>query len=81
MFKKRAITAKGKLTGGRIKISVKLGNQIKWPEDFDLTQLPGYQSPDIAIELLSSTKIGKEFSLSSNKLNYLFRSLDGLIEA
>ncbi|MFT6121502.1 MAG: hypothetical protein ACJASG_000013 [Oleiphilaceae bacterium] len=26
MFKKRAITAKGKLTGGRIKISVKLGN-------------------------------------------------------
>ena len=72
---KWALTAKGKLAGGRIKTSVKLGDYIEWPEDFNLTQLPAHQSPDIAIELLSSTKIGKEFGLSSNKLNYLFSEL------
>jgi very-short-patch-repair endonuclease len=72
---KWALTAKGKLAGGRIKTSVKLGDYIEWPEDFDLTQLPAHQSPDIAVELVSSTKIGKEFSLSSNKVNYLFSEL------
>ena len=72
---KWALTAKGKLAGGRIKTSVKLGDYIEWPESFDLTQLPAHQSPDIAVELVSSTKIGKEFSLSSNKVNYLFSEL------
>jgi hypothetical protein len=70
-----ALTAKGKLAGGRIKTSVKLGDYIEWPENFDLTQLPAHQSPDIAVELVSSTKIGKEFGISATKLNYLFSEL------
>ena len=72
---KWALTAKGKLTGGRIKTSAKLGDYIEWPEGFDLTQLPTHQSPDIPIELLSSTKIGKEFGITANKLNHLFSEL------
>jgi very-short-patch-repair endonuclease len=72
---KWALTAKGRLTGGRIKTSAKLGDYIEWPEDFDLTQLPAHQSPDIPVELVSSTRIGKEFAISSNKLNYLFSEL------
>jgi hypothetical protein len=72
---KWALTAKGKLTGGRIKTSVKLGDYIEWPENFDLTQLPAHQSPDAPIELVSSTKLGKEFGISANKLNYLFSEL------
>lgn len=72
---KWTLTAKGKLAGGRIKSSIKLGDYIEWPENFDLTQLPVHQSPDIPIELISSTKIGKEFGISANKLNYLFSEL------
>jgi hypothetical protein len=69
------LTAKGKLAGGRIKNSVKLGDYIEWPEGFDLAQLPAHQSPDVPVELVSSTKIGKEFGISSNKLNFLFSEL------
>jgi hypothetical protein len=72
---KWALTAKGKLAGGRIKTSVKLGDYIEWPEDFDLAQLPAHQSPDIPVELVSSTKIAKEFAISANKLNFLFSEL------
>ena len=72
---KWALTAKGKLAGGRIKTSVKLGDYIEWPENFDLTQLPAHQSPDIPVELVSSTKIAKEFAISANKLNYLLSEL------
>jgi hypothetical protein len=72
---KWTLTAKGKLAGGRIKSSIKLGDYIEWPENFDLTQLPVHQGPDIPVELISSTKIGKEFGISANKLNYLFSEL------
>jgi very-short-patch-repair endonuclease len=72
---KWALTAKGKLAGGRIKTSAKLGDYIEWPEGFDLTRLPAHQSPDMPVELVSSTKIGKEFAISSNKLNYLLSEL------
>lgn len=72
---KWTLTAKGKLAGGRIKTSVKLGDYIEWPEDFDITQLPTHQSPDVPVELVSSTKISKEFGISANKLNYLFSEL------
>ena len=72
---KWTLTAKGKLAGGRIKTSIKLGNYIEWPESFDVTQLPAHQSPDILVELISSTKIGKELGLAANKLNYIFSEL------
>ena len=75
---KWALTAKGKLAGGRIKSSVKLGDYIEWPENFDLAQLPAHQSPDLPVKLISSTKISHEFGLSSNKLNYLFSELGWL---
>jgi very-short-patch-repair endonuclease len=70
-----ALTAKGKLFGGKIKISSKLGSYIEWPEDFELSKIPLHQSPDIPIELVSSTKIGNEFGISANKLNYIFSEL------
>ena len=63
------------MAGARIKTSAKLGDYIEWPEDFDVTQLPVHQSLDISVELLSATKIGKEFGISANKLNYLFSEL------
>lgn len=72
---KWTLTAKGKLAGGRIKTSIKLGNYIEWPESFDITQLPAHQSPDILVELISSTKMGKELGLAANKLNYIFSEL------
>ncbi|WP_299084539.1 glycerol kinase [uncultured Paraglaciecola sp.] len=72
---KWALTAKGKLAGGRIKSSTKLGDYIEWPEDFNLRQLPTHQSPDVPVALISSTKIAKEFDISANKLNHLFSEL------
>lgn len=72
---KWVLTAKGKLAGGRIKVSTKLGSYIEWPENFDINQLPAHQSPDMPIELVSSTKIGNDFGLSANKLNHLFSEL------
>jgi hypothetical protein len=75
---KWALTAKGKLAGGRIKTSAKLGDYIEWPESFDLAQLPAHRSPDVPVELLSSTKISKEFGISANKLNFLFSELGWL---
>jgi hypothetical protein len=72
---KWVLTAKGKLAGGRIKISIKLGDYIEWPENFDVSQLPAHQSPDMPVELVSSTKMGKELGLSANKLNYIFSEL------
>ena len=72
---KWVLTAKGKLAGGRIKTSAKLGDYIEWPENFDLALLPVHQSPDVPIELVSSTKIGNELGISANKLNFLFSEL------
>lgn len=72
---KWVLTAKGKLFGGKIKVSAKLGSYIEWPEDFSLSKIPQHQSPDIPIELVSSTKIGKEFGISANKLNYILSEL------
>jgi hypothetical protein len=72
---KWVLTAKGKLAGGRIKTSAKLGDYIEWPDNFDLALLPTHQSPDVPVELVSSTKIGNEFGISANKLNYLFSEL------
>jgi hypothetical protein len=69
------LTAKGKLAGGRIKTSVKLGDYIEWPENFELAQLPSHLSPDIPVKLISSTKMGNQFGISANKLNYLFSEL------
>ena len=72
---KWALTAKGKLAGGRIKNSAKLGDYIEWPETFDISQLPSHQTPDTQVPLISSTAIGKEFAISAIKLNYLFSEL------
>jgi very-short-patch-repair endonuclease len=72
---KWSLTAKGKLAGGRIKTSAKLGDYIEWPDNFNLALLPTHQSPDVPVELVSSTKIGNEFGISANKLNYLFSEL------
>lgn len=72
---KWTLTAKGKLSGGKIKVSAKLGSYIEWPEDFDLSKIPQHKSPDIPVEMISSTKIGKEFGISANKLNYIFSEL------
>lgn len=72
---KWVLTAKGKLAGGRIKTSAKLGDYIEWPDNFDLALLPIHQSPDVPVELVSSTKIGNELGISANKLNYLFSEL------
>lgn len=72
---KWTLTAKGKLAGGRIKNSLKLGDYIEWPESFDLAQLPTHQSPDEPIELISANKLGNQFGISANKLNYLLSEL------
>lgn len=72
---KWVLTAKGKLAGGRIKTSEKLGDYIQWPETFDLNSLPKHLAPDIPIEMISSTKIGKHFSMSANKINYILSEL------
>lgn len=72
---KWTLTAKGKLAGGRIKTSVKLGDYIEWPEDFNLARLPVHKSPDVPVELVSSTTLGSKFGISANKLNYLFSEL------
>lgn len=63
------------MAGGRIKTSEKLGDYIEWPEGFDLTKLPTHQSPDIPVELVSSTKLGSQLGISGNKLNFLFSEL------
>lgn len=52
-----------------------MGDYIEWPESFNITQLPAHQSPDISVELISSTKMGKEWGISANKLNYIFSEL------
>ncbi|MBU3004396.1 endonuclease domain-containing protein [Paraglaciecola arctica] len=72
---KWTLTAKGKLAGGRIKSTVRLGNYIEWPNDFNVSQLPCHQSPDIPIKLVSSTTISHDFAISAIKLNYLFSEL------
>jgi hypothetical protein len=72
---KWVLTAKGKLAGGRIKNSAKLGTYIEWPESFTLNELPLHQSPDMPIELISATMLGKQFGLSANILNHLLSEL------
>jgi very-short-patch-repair endonuclease len=69
------LTAKGKLAGGRVKTSVKLGDYVEWPENFDLAKLPAHSAPDKPVELITSTKIGKVFDISANKLNYILSEL------
>ncbi|MCF2947851.1 glycerol kinase [Paraglaciecola aquimarina] len=72
---KWTLTAKGKLAGGKIKTSVKLGDYIEWPEGFNLEKLPDHQTPDTQIEMKTSTKLGKELGVSAIKLNHVFAEL------
>ncbi|MGJ8679774.1 glycerol kinase [Paraglaciecola sp.] len=72
---KWTLTAKGKLAGGRIKTSVKLGDYIEWPEDFNLDKLPEHQTPDTPIEMVTSTQLSKDFGISAVKLNHVFSEL------
>lgn len=72
---KWVLTAKGKLAGGRIKTSAKLGDYIEWPGDFDLAKLPQHQAPNVPVQMMTSSKIGLEFGISANKLNYVLSEL------
>lgn len=54
---------------------MRLGNYIEWPNNFNVSQLPLHQSPDVPIKLVSSTTISHDFAISAIKLNYLFSEL------
>ncbi|MEP0356765.1 glycerol kinase [Paraglaciecola sp.] len=72
------LTAKGKLAGGKIKTSVKLGNYIEWPESFDLSKLPAHQTPDTPVAIITSTKLAGYLGITANKLNHIFSELGWL---
>lgn len=72
------LTAKGKLAGGKIKTSTKLGKYIEWPENFDLSKLPAHQTPDIPIAMITSTKMAANLGITANKLNHIFSELGWL---
>ncbi|MEP1385598.1 MAG: glycerol kinase [Paraglaciecola sp.] len=72
------LTAKGKLAGGKIKTSAKLGNYIEWPENFDLSKLPPHQTPDTPIAMITSSKMAEKLGLTAKKLNHIFSELGWL---
>lgn len=67
------LTKEGKIAGGKTNYNPKFGEYVVWPENLDLSD-----SPD-SIETLSSTKIGKQFGLSAQRINSIFAEL-GWIE-
>ena len=74
---KRYLTLKGKDAGGKIVSTEKLGEFIVWPDDFD---------PDNSIDssnriLINATKIGEEFGISNQRVNYILAELGWIEEA
>ena len=62
-----SLTNHGVDAGGKFVTSKRFGKYITWPEDFQL---------DITEEkLITATAIGKQFSLSANKINYILSEL------
>ncbi len=62
-----SLTNQGVDAGGKFVTSKRFGKYITWPEDFQL---------DITEEkLITATAIGKKFSLSANKINYILSEL------
>lgn len=62
-----SLTNQGVDAGGKFITSKRFGKYITWPEDFQL---------NITEEkLITATAIGKQFSLSANKINYILSEL------
>lgn len=62
-----SLTNQGVDAGGKFVTSKKFGKYITWPEDFKL---------NITEEkLITATAIGKQFSLSANKINFILSEL------
>lgn len=70
------LTETGRKKGGEIRKSPKYGEFIVWPENISLNQ--GQQSNEKS-KYLSATAIGKEFNVSSQRINLILSEL-GLIE-
>lgn len=69
------LTDLGKQRGGQVRNNPKFGDYIVWPENISLEGGTTENKP----KLLSSTVIGKNFNISSQRLNLILSEL-GLIE-
>jgi hypothetical protein len=74
---KWALTDLGKQKGGQTRTSSKYGEFIVWPENISLDGEQQQQSGKS--KLLNATAIGKQFNISSQRLNLIFSEL-GWIE-
>jgi superfamily II helicase len=63
-----SLTDEGVKRGGRFVESERYGKYITWPENLDLQ----VQQPE---KLVTSTIIGKKYSLSANKINFVLSEL------
>jgi len=65
------LTRKGKEFGGETIFNPKYGEYIVWPEEFNPFQL----KEEDRKELLTATKIGEKFNLSSQRINLIFSEI------
>ena len=65
------LTRKGKEFGGEIIFNQKYGEYIVWPENFNPFQL----NEENRTELITATKIGEKFNLSSQRINLIFSEI------
>ena len=72
---KWVLTDSGKEKGGQVRNSPKFGDFIVWPENISLDK----SVPKDSAKLLNATAIGKNFSISSQRLNLIISEL-GWIE-
>jgi hypothetical protein len=67
---KWTLTSKGKQMGGIMKSSPQYGEYIAWPESIDLSSLDNGED-----EMLTSTKVGNHFKVSSQRMNLILSEL------
>ncbi|SDK43212.1 hypothetical protein SAMN05421823_102719 [Catalinimonas alkaloidigena] len=65
------LTSKGEECGGEVVISDKYGQYIVWPPDFNPLQFSNTARQD----LINATSVGKEFDLSSQRMNLVFAEI------
>lgn len=66
-----SLTKKGQEYGGETVFNQKYGEFIVWPPDFNPTKL----QENTRTELVNATTVGKEFELSSQRMNLIFAEI------
>ena len=75
------LTSVGKAAGGEEKSHSKYGDYVVWPETLTLENIQKVEDSVGEAKMLTATQVGKHFTVSANKINFILSELGWLEKA